>query len=143
MANNIGNKIDALDEKVTKLVSAFGKLKADVDELRSSTRPIPPSVLEPRAPNDWTRMTVQALQGADISTLAQRFETYKPTVIALRDAKGGLTADGVSEKTGRSRQVEATYLNRLEKAGIISRTRSKNKVVFKLENTSRLISLNL
>jgi hypothetical protein len=133
-------KIDILTKKTSELGRVFSELKVDVEELKKSSGRSSAILFEETVPSDWTKMSVQALQGADFATLARTFETYKPTILALRPTNG-LTAGEVAKCTKRSRQLEVTYLNRLSNAGVLSKKRIKKKVIYEIINTSKILSL--
>lgn len=59
-----------------------------------------------------------------------RFEIYLPTIDALMPVEGGSTAEEVSKRTGRSRNLESEYLNILYKAGLLRRIKSGKKIKY-------------
>jgi hypothetical protein len=99
-----------------------------------------------KTPNPWaletSRSLTQAMNALDNEIVGKRmrklFEAYKPTLEALRSKAEGLTADEVKEKTGRSRNIESSYLWRLYLAGYATRERRHAKVVYKLKASSDL-----
>ncbi|HYW01831.1 MAG TPA: hypothetical protein VE862_10185 [Candidatus Acidoferrum sp.] len=92
--------------------------------------------------NPWTIKTSEALSAA-ISALGQgvtnritkaSYQTYEPTLKALKSARQGLTATAVAKKTTRKRNTESTYLWRLYLAGLVDRKNQGNKAIYSLKD---------
>jgi uncharacterized protein YjgD (DUF1641 family) len=165
VANNRGRdavtRVDTLEkaiksqgEQLAKLYELVSKMKADFDNLvgiSTSKAPHFQNVygVRQKAPNPWaletSRSLTQAMNALDDEVVGKRMkkllEAYKPTLEALRTKPEGLTADEVKEKTGRSRNIESSYLWKLYLAGYATRERSHAKVVYKLKASSDLAQI--
>jgi hypothetical protein len=83
--------------------------------------------------NPWALQTVIDLGSALASEIAP-LHTYNATITVLKSAEAGCTAEEVSQKTGRRRNTESGYLNRLYKAGFLKKVKIGRKTKYILED---------
>ena len=70
-----------------------------------------------------------------------RVDTYKLTLNALKCGSKWLSAEEVGEKTGRKRNTESTYLNRLYRAGLIEQKTEGSKTQYRIRDRENLVKL--
>ncbi len=156
--DDVAKRIDAIEEMIKsqgsqleKVYDLIRKMKDNFDNLLGMPDSKTPRLqtvygVSDRRPNPWALETsqflTQAMSNVDSELLNKRMgrllETYKPTLDALRSAPQGLTADEVKEKTGRSRNIESSYLWRLYLANYLIRKRNRRRVVYQLKETKEL-----
>jgi hypothetical protein len=83
--------------------------------------------------NPWALQTAIELGSALASDIAP-LRTYSATIEALKSSEDGCTAEEVSQKTGRSRNTESGYMNRLFNVGILDKFKSGRKTKYMLKD---------
>lgn len=73
-----------------------------------------------------------SMKSYDEQQRAKVFEVFKPILEALTETKKGKTAEEISKITGRRRNTESAYLNRLQLAGIVKRKKVGRKIEYEL-----------
>lgn len=160
-------RIDGLEATISELVKIVNALKRTIDNVQTTNnyKPARPKNLpvdyirETRIParthfpigdvigvadeqraNPWALEAALALLDDRIEKRAIKssFSIYRPTLNALKLKAKALSADEVAKETGRKRNTESTYLNRLYRAGLIHRTKRGTKVLFALGNAKDL-----
>jgi len=123
--------VASLDEKLNKLLSVADKSRFNIDRKDLPQK----SAVSPTYADSWTTETVRNLvsRQAFFQRTTSVFETYKPTIDALSSAHDCLTTRDVADATGRKRNTESAYLNRLFMAGLLERYRAGNRVYYKLK----------
>lgn len=154
-------RIERMERAISELVVVVNALKGSVDtvlnvreqepriarsnvieEVLGTRRPahLPAGnvlgVVDERRANPWALEAALKLLDDRIEKQAIKasFDIYKPTLDVLRSKPEGASADEVSRITGRKRNTESTYLNRLCRAGLLQRKKRGNKVVFMIES---------
>ena len=102
-------------EIVRRLEVRIENLEREIAELKGATRPIRDQSLRYR------------LGVADLLELPDHL---RKTMIAVAETEQA-TAQELTEKTGRVRNLESSYLNQLERMGLIERFRKGRKVYFR------------
>ncbi len=102
-------------ELVRRLEGRIENLEREIAELKSASRPVRDQSLKYR------------LGVADLLELPDHL---RKTMIAVAET-GQATAQELAEKTGRVRNLESSYLNQLERMGLIERFRKGRKVYFR------------
>ncbi len=150
MPTRVDERFDKMEREISKLSAAVGDMKSTLDKLVMSRArsPYQESAVEriDKGPNPWALQTSNVLTSAMNfwdNVLQERitrasYEKYKSTIDALVSSPSGLTADQVSQKTGRRRNTESAYLYRLSSAGLVNRKRRKNKIVYILDDKEKL-----
>lgn len=159
-AGTIDGRIELLEKAVSEntraiseLVTAIQRMSDILSEIQETT--VPSGEITKQESNPWADLTSDLIIRAVtapimrapriILPIEQRYETYKPTLDALRsdDAREyGLTADEVSSITGRARNTESAYLWRLAQAKILERERKDGKIYYKIRERPNLSANN-
>jgi hypothetical protein len=69
-------------------------------------------------------------QPLDVVTLLSLPDNIRKTAYALSKLGGQASAEEVSEVTERTRAIESSYLNQLDRMGYIGRKRDGHKVIY-------------
>jgi len=154
-------RIKRLETKVNKMYDMIAEMKRGFDDFialtsqkklmlthtRARTTTVPSKVISTpmsgtydKGANPWAFESAKSLFSAQIGRLIidRAYETYKPTIEALRSAPNGLTAGEISKITGRARNTEATYLQKLYRAGFTERELKGGKAIYKLADEAGL-----
>ena len=115
MSNHIDDTPEKLLVIVRRLEARIENLEREIAEMKSATQPIKDQSLKYR------------LGVADLLELPDHL---RKTMIAVAET-GQTTANELAEKTGRVRNLESSYLNQLERMGLIERFRKGRKVYFR------------
>ena len=102
-------------ETVRRLEHRVENLEREIAELKSATRPSRDQSLRYK------------LGVADLLGLPDHL---RKTMIAVAETNQA-TADQLAEKTGRVRNLESSYLNQLERMGLIEKFRKGRKIYFR------------
>jgi predicted transcriptional regulator len=110
--------------------------------------------------NPWARQAGNDLRralNADVNSLAQMFsnpnvlerplslkaiEPYLPTLRELIKSDEGITAEQISEVTGRSRNTESSYLFKLFLAGVVDRSKDGKIARYSPKDRNRLKNIS-
>jgi hypothetical protein len=88
--------------------------------------------------NPWLNTALQELAQIDAqSFVRQTHETLKPTIMALLNSAKGLDAEAVGRQTGRERNTESFYLNRLCRMGLVEKSKKGRMIEYKISNKGR------
>lgn len=154
------DRIDRLEERMNEIYIGIMDLKANLEKILSlgeqnhmrarSSVQIRPEIARDRIyetirgpdrmPNPWAIDTAISLMDSRFfrNTVNKSYETYKPTIDALGERSDWLSAEGVSKVTGKARNTESTYLNRLFHAQIVERKRERGKMLYRLRKEKDL-----
>jgi len=150
---NLENKFDAIYNLVKEMKGSLDNLVRSTPSQRAipinahKTSPSPRVISTPMSgtyekdANPWALRSAQRLfsyQSTGSQIIDGAFETYKPTIIALKSASEGLTAGEISKITKRARNTEVLYLKKLQRAGFTKRERKGRKALYKLVNEENL-----
>jgi leucyl aminopeptidase (aminopeptidase T) len=72
---------------------------------------------------------------------SSRVDTYKTTLKVLKSKTKWLSADDIGKLSGRKRNTESTYLNRLFRAGVVDQKTEKNKTLYKIKDYQTVVRL--
>lgn len=154
------DRIDRLEERMNEIYIGIMDLKANLEKILSlgeqnhmrarSSVQIRPEIARDRIyetirgpdrmPNPWAIDTAISLMDSRFfrNTVNKSYETYKPTIDALGERSDWLSAEGVSKVTGKARNTESTYLNRLFHAQIVERKQERGKMLYRLRKEKDL-----
>jgi len=144
MVSELSETVKALKASIDRILEVREReslsLQSDISERASVSRkpiyfPIRDVLwVNERGSNPWARDAALSLLDDRIEkqVIKASFETYRPTLDALKSEPGGLSAEEVAKKTGRKRNTESTYLNRLYRAGLVKKKKQGNKVLYTL-----------
>ena len=148
---NIAERMDRLEERMDEIYNVILDLKTSMnktfalEEQKRLGLRVEPSIAREtiseiittphRLPNPWAIDTARALMDSRFfrHMINESYRTYEPTIRALRSKSDWLSADEVSEITGRKRNTESTYLNRLFKAHLLEQKKQGKKVLYNLK----------
>jgi DNA-binding transcriptional ArsR family regulator len=151
-------KIDDLEKMMSKLYDAVVDLKEKIDKIASGRkRRLPMPLAEEslitreriseilgttnRTPNPWAvDAAISLLLDSEFfrRMIRNSYNTYRPTIEALKRKSDWLSANEVSKITGRKRNTESTYLYRLFNAGLVERKKFGRKIAYKLLDDKKL-----
>lgn len=120
-----GKKLNAIEEIPAKASEVIGRNPFPADVL---------GAIEESRVNPWALDAAFKLLDNRIEKQAVKTSlgVYKQTIDALRGQPEGLTAKEVADKTGRFRNTESNYLNRLSRAELVEKKKKGRKTVFKI-----------
>ena len=155
--SKLAHRMDRLEERINEIYVSIIDLKANMEKILSLREQAPISSVPLRAeiarerinemvrtpnrmPNPWAIDTAISLMDSRYfrNTVNKSYETYKPTVEALRRESDWVSAEEVRKMTGKARNTESTYLNRLFHAQVVERKRERNKMLYRLKEEKDL-----
>lgn len=158
--SKLAGRIDRLEERMNEIYISIMDLKANLEKIVSLSEqnhmrarrsvPLRPEIARDRIyetirgpdrmPNPWAIDTAISLMDSRFfrNTVNKSYETYKPTIDALRKSPTFLSAADVSKVTGKARNTESTYLNRLFNAQIAERKLERGKMLYRLRKEKDL-----
>lgn len=159
-SGSLSKRIDQLEKKMSETYEAVIKLEKNMDQiLRISGREsqgafFPESMIKAenvseimrdpeRRPNPWAVSTALSLMDSRLYRRAinDSYETYKPTVEALKKRCDWMSTEEISGITKRRRNTESTYLNRLFNANLLDQKRQGKKTLYKLIDEKKLTQI--
>jgi len=87
-------------------------------------------------PNQWAEYTAMKLMRPEVNKkeVEESTKAFRPTISALLHTDKPLTAEEVAEITGRARNTESGYLNRLVRADLATKHEDSTKTYFSLKD---------
>lgn len=159
-SENLSKRMDRLERKLSEIYEAVTNLERSVGQvLRPNDRGakgtlFPESMIKgenvseimrdpDRRPNPWAVSTAISLMDSRLyrRVISDSYETYKPTVEALKSRSDWMSTEEISGITGRRRNTESTYLNRLLNANLLDQKRQGKKTLYKLVDEKKLIRI--
>lgn len=147
LGEDVEIRLGRLEKEVSELSDLTRSVKDTLDQFVSGEKTNPAlsrsviGVNYATDANPWaieaTKNITKTRQMRDWISSA-RAETYKRTLEALKSESGWLSAEKVGEITGRKRNTESTYLNRLFRAGLIKQKMDGNKTLYSIRDTEKL-----
>jgi len=123
------SKMSLIEDRLSRVESVLSR-----EQARSERKPTDIFLGPERATsNPWVDTALRELTQIDTSRFVEQTrETLKPTVKVLLDSKTGLDAQRVGQGTGRERNTESYYLNRLCRMGLVEKIKKRRKVLYKI-----------
>jgi len=144
------NRIKRLEKEVSELSGITNAVKETLDRLvrdEKMSLPLSRSVMGVTTTTDANPWAIEATKSV-IKTRkmrdwisSARINTYRQTLTALKSEQKWLSAEEVGEKTGRKRNTESTYLNRLFRAGLIEQRMQGNKALYTIKDHKNIVRL--
>jgi len=145
----INERVETLEKNMSQMLKMLEKILSTVEketqekregeiQIRQDTEPPLPvsSVLGVHAEkiNPWTYNAALRLMNKEIEKkfIEDSLSSYIKTIKVLFEVQEPMTAGEIAKKTGRERNTESGYLNKLLRAGLVNRNREKSKVYFSL-----------
>lgn len=143
--------MDKLESKLDELYSMIKGMKRSFDHLVESKSlertkgkthkttfsdliSTPIAEIYGKSGNPLALKSAQKLVGYQIGRqmIEDAYNTFEPTITALKSSEEGLTAQEIGEITGRARNTESGYLKRLERAGFARKKLKNGKAIYSL-----------
>jgi len=139
MSNEVVKRIEKLEDMMGVLLQEIREIKSQTQAIEEKTRePIDEALLGPNdyEPNPWAKYTALKLMKPEVNQqeIEESTKSFRPTISALISSEQPLTAEEVAEKTGRARNTESGYLNKLVRADLVVKTEAEGKKYFSIKD---------
>ncbi len=137
MSNEVVKRIENLEDMMGVLLKEIREIKSQTIELKGHEL-IDEAVLDPvdYEPNPWAKYTALKLMKPEVNQqeIEESIKSFKATISALLNADQPLTAEEVADRTGRARNTESAYLNKLVRADLAVKTEDDGKKYFSIKD---------
>lgn len=116
-------QLETIDKRVTEIEKNW-VYKQDDEILLDTDR---------GAVNPWLEASLNRLHAVESEKyVLQSQKTLQSTIKVLSETEKGLDAEAVSKLTGKERNTESYYLNKLSRMGLVNKRRLGRKVIYKI-----------
>ena len=125
MLDSQESKLQVLEERISNIGHSVETAPRKADEvfLEASKTSV----------NPWLEASLRRLNTFEAERyITQMRETLESTIKALSSSRRGMDAEAVAKVTGKERNTESYYLNKLCRMGLVSKEREGRKVIYKI-----------